>query len=49
MLSEKEKCTMKINTDLLHAHQLHAKLWGSYEPAAMAHISPIYQTTTYDL
>ena len=40
---------MKINTDLLHAHQLHAKLWGSYEPAAMAHISPIYQTTTYIL
>lgn len=30
---------MSINTDLLHAEQLHAKLWGSYEPVAMAHIS----------
>ncbi|MCD8035830.1 MAG: aminotransferase class I/II-fold pyridoxal phosphate-dependent enzyme [Clostridiales bacterium] len=40
---------MKINTDLLHAHQLHARLTGSYEPQAMAHVSPIYQTTTYVL
>lgn len=40
---------MKINTDLLHAHQLHARLTGSYEPQAKAHISPIYQTTTYIL
>ncbi|MCJ7856997.1 aminotransferase class I/II-fold pyridoxal phosphate-dependent enzyme [Lachnospiraceae bacterium NSJ-143] len=40
---------MKINTDLLHAYQLHARLSGSYEPQAMAHISPIYQTTTYVL
>ena len=40
---------MKINTDLLHAHQLHARLTGSYQPAAKAHISPIYQTTTYVL
>ena len=40
---------MSINTDLLHAEQLHAKLWGSYEPVAMAHVSPIYQTSTYVL
>ena len=40
---------MKINTDLLHAKQLHARLTGSYEPQAKAHISPIYQTTTYVL
>ena len=40
---------MKINTDLLHAHQLHARLTGTYQPAAKAHISPIYQTTTYVL
>ena len=40
---------MSINTDLLHAEQLHAKLWGSYEPTAMAHVSPIYQTSTYVL
>ena len=38
---------MSINTDLLHAHQLHARLTGSYKPEAMAHISPIYQTSTY--
>ena len=40
---------MRINTDLLHAHQLHARLTGSYEPQAKAHVSPIYQTTTYVL
>ena len=40
---------MGINTDLLHAEQVHAKLWGSYEPAAYAHVSPIYQTSTYIL
>lgn len=40
---------MKINTDLLHAHQVHARLTGEYKPRAMAHISPIYQTTTYVL
>lgn len=40
---------MKINTDLLHAHQLHARLTGSYSPQAMAHVSPIYQTSTYIL
>lgn len=40
---------MSINTDLLHSEQLHAKLWGSYEPVAMAHVSPIYQTSTYVL
>ncbi len=40
---------MKINTDILHAHQLHARLTGSYEPQAKAHVSPIYQTTTYVL
>ena len=27
---------MSINTDLLHAHQLHARLTGSYKPRAMA-------------
>ncbi|MCI8341961.1 MAG: aminotransferase class I/II-fold pyridoxal phosphate-dependent enzyme [Firmicutes bacterium] len=40
---------LKINTDLLHAHQIHARLTGAHEPQAMAHISPIYQTTTYVL
>ena len=40
---------MSINTDLLHAHQLHARLTGSYSPQAMAHVSPIYQTSTYVL
>ena len=40
---------MNINTDLLHAHQLHARLTGTYKPEAMAHISPIYQTSTYVL
>ena len=28
----------KFNTDILHAEQLHAKLWGTYEPVAMAHV-----------
>lgn len=40
---------MKINTDLLHAHQIHARLNGSYSPQAMTHVSPIYQTSTYIL
>lgn len=40
---------MKLDTDLLHAEQLHAKLTGSYKPTAMAHVSPIYQTSTYVL
>ena len=40
---------MKFNTDVLHAEQLHAKLTGSYSPTAMAHVSPIYQTSTYIL
>ena len=40
---------MNINTELLHAKQLRAKLTGSYEPTAMAHVSPIYQTSTYIL
>lgn len=40
---------MKINTSLLHAEQLHARLTGNYSPQAMAHISPIYQTSTYVL
>lgn len=40
---------MGINTDLLHAHQLHARLTGDYSPQAMAHVSPIYQTSTYIL
>jgi len=40
---------MSINTDLLHAHQLHARLTGDYSPQAMAHVSPIYQTSTYIL
>ena len=40
---------MGINTDLLHKHQLHARLTGEYSPQAMAHISPIYQTSTYIL
>ncbi len=40
---------MSFNTDLLHAEQIHAKLSGSYSPQASAHISPIYQTTTYVL
>lgn len=38
---------MNINTELLHAKQLRAKLTGTYEPTAMAHVSPIYQTSTY--
>ena len=38
---------MKFNTELLHAEQIHAKLPGSYEPQAMSHITPIYQTSTY--
>ena len=40
---------MKFNTDLLHAEQIHARLTGSYSPQAMAHITPIYQTSTYIL
>lgn len=40
---------MNMNTDLLHAHQLHARLTGDYTPQAMAHVSPIYQTSTYIL
>ena len=40
---------MKFNTDILHEKQLHARLTGSYEPTAMAHVSPIYQTSTYVL
>ncbi len=40
---------MRINTDLLHAEQLHPELTGSYEKKAMSHVSPIYQTTTYIL
>jgi len=40
---------MKFNTEVLHAEQLHAKLTGSYQPTAMAHISPIYQSSTYVL
>jgi len=40
---------MKINSGLLHAHQLHARLTGDYTPQAMAHVSPIYQTSTYIL
>jgi len=40
---------MKFNTDVVHAHQLHARLTGSYQPAAKAHVSPIYQTSTYVL
>ena len=40
---------MKFNTDILHAEQLHARLTGSYSPQAMAHVSPIYQTSTYIL
>ena len=40
---------MKFNTDVLHAEQVHARLWGSHKPAAMAHVSPIYQTSTYVL
>ncbi|KUH57419.1 PLP-dependent aspartate aminotransferase family protein [Megasphaera sp. DJF_B143] len=40
---------MGINTDLLHKHQLHAPLFGDYKPVAKAHISPIYQTSTYIL
>jgi len=40
---------MKFNTDVLHAHQLHARLTGSHKPQAMAHVSPIYQTSTYIL
>lgn len=40
---------MKFNTDVIHAEQLHAELTGSYKPVAMAHVSPIYQTSTYVL
>lgn len=40
---------MKKNTEVIHAKQLKAKLTGSYKPTAMAHISPIYQTSTYIL
>lgn len=40
---------MGMNTDLLHAANQHAKLPGSYKPTAMAHVSPIYQTSTYIL
>lgn len=40
---------MSFNTDLLHAEQVHAQLSGSYSPQAYAHISPIYQTSTYVL
>lgn len=40
---------MRINTDVIHAEQLRAKLTGSYKPTAMAHVSPIYQTSTYIL
>ena len=40
---------MKFNTDVLHAEQVHARLTGSYQPQAMAHVSPIYQTSTYIL
>ena len=40
---------MKFDTDVLHAEQLHARLWGSHEPYACAHVSPIYQTSTYVL
>ncbi|MCI1958539.1 MAG: aminotransferase class I/II-fold pyridoxal phosphate-dependent enzyme [Clostridia bacterium] len=40
---------MKFNTDILHSNQLHARLTGSYKPQAMAHVSPIYQTSTYVL
>lgn len=40
---------MKKNTEVIHAEQLRAKLTGSYKPTAMAHISPIYQTSTYIL
>lgn len=40
---------MKFNTDVLHSNQLHARLTGSYKPQAMAHVSPIYQTSTYVL
>ncbi|MCI1930448.1 MAG: aminotransferase class I/II-fold pyridoxal phosphate-dependent enzyme [Clostridia bacterium] len=40
---------MKFNTDVLHSNQVHARLTGSYKPQAMAHVSPIYQTSTYVL
>lgn len=40
---------MKFNTDVIHSEQLRAKLTGSYAPQAMAHVSPIYQTSTYIL
>ena len=40
---------MKFNTDALHAEQPHARLSGSYKRQAMAHVSPIYQTSTYVL
>lgn len=48
-LTEMDVTLMKFNTDVLHAEQLHAKLTGSYHPVAMAHVSPIYQTSTYVL
>lgn len=40
---------MGMNTDLLHAAKQEAKLPGSYKPTAMAHVSPIYQSSTYIL
>ena len=40
---------MNFNMDILHAEQMHARLPGSYHPQAMAHVSPIYQTSTYVL
>lgn len=40
---------MKFNTDILHAKQEHSRLTGSYNPQAMTHISPIYQSSTYIL
>ena len=40
---------MKFDTDVLHAEQVHARLWGSHKPEACAHVSPIYQTSTYVL
>ena len=40
---------MKINTKLLHAEQMHTRLPGSYQPQAMAHVTPIFQTSTYIL
>ncbi len=40
---------MSLNTDLLHAHQIHARLSGKHSPQAVSHVSPIYQTSTYVL